>query len=462
MRARGGVSRTSYDVTPSQQLSLLNRRFTVHKQVVNIATALTLDEALDAARLEAALRLTILRWDAFGLRFTRRFGRVRQHFAERETLGITHIDFRGRKPAAMERTFLAEAARRIPLFRSPQARFVLFRTPEGHSGVFSVISHLIMDSWSISTFYVDLISVYAALDAGTALPPPPADYEPLLAEELAYQTSSRSRADKAFWQDELSQPQPRFVSLRGSSVLDRYRARTRRPDAGEANIIHLRTRADHVVTRVPADDVARLEAFVGRERTGSLPLLFHLALRLYLAKVNGRPSDITMGMVLARRATLAEKNSGGSRVQQFRFRAVLPPEFTFVEALALLAERQTRYFRHLDYSSLDTLFMTHQLHGTRPGTERFDVNFTFQPLAMDVGHGYRCSTRWYCNGATSMPAYLTIMDDDASGGLRCIWERNVRHMPASAIEACHAFMLAALRAGVERPSITLGELMDLG
>jgi hypothetical protein len=53
------------------------------------------------------------------------------------------------------------------------------------------------------------------------------------------------------------------------------------------------------------------------------------------------------------------------------------------------------------------------------------------------------------------------MGDDGSGGLRCYWEHSFTRMSATYIEQAHDFVVRAIRAGIERPSITLGELMDL-
>jgi hypothetical protein len=53
------------------------------------------------------------------------------------------------------------------------------------------------------------------------------------------------------------------------------------------------------------------------------------------------------------------------------------------------------------------------------------------------------------------------MDDDGSGGLRCYWEHSLTRMPAKYIDEAHDYMVRAIGAGIERPTITLGELMDL-
>jgi hypothetical protein len=210
-------------------------------------------------------------------------------------------------------------------------------------------------------------------------------------------------------------------------------------------------------------DVELFEEFLREQRVASLQVLFQFALRMYMAKVNGRTDDVMVGVNVSRRATTEEKLSGGSRAQHLRLRTVLPPETTFLEALRALALKQRTAFRHVDYSSVETQFMPHRFfaaQGSRPGTNYYDTHMSFQPPVL-APHGFEVSTWWYCCGAASFPCYLNVMDDDGSGGLRCYWERNVTHVPVETIDRCQDFMVRAMRAGVERPSITLGEIMDL-
>lgn len=451
-----------YALTPSQELSLLNRHWTFHKAIVNIATSITIHDRLDRNLLAESVRIAVLRWDAFGIRLVKEGKAFQQYFGDRECLYVEQKEFSDEQ--TMQRFFSRRAAHRIPLVESPQAGFVVFTTPDGSTGIYSVICHLIMDSWAIAMFYKDVIDVYWALSSGDALPKPPSDYEPVLIRELEYHRSERSKADREFWEKELGSSQALFTSLKGSGVLEAYRRFSRRPEARQCWVQHLRTKADHVVLKVSPEDVTRFQAFLEAHRLSSMQALFALALRLYLARVNGRTEDVNLGVNVARRATIAEKNSGGSRVQNLALRTIMPESLTFLEALEQLLEKQNQLFRHADFSSMEMLWIPHRFfadQGSRPGTGYFDALLTFQPVPMAVGHGLTCSTDWHCNGAFSLLSYLTIMDDDCSGGLRCYWERQVHHLPVAVIRDCHEFMLKALRAGTAEPSITLGELMSL-
>lgn len=453
--------RTLYALTPSQGLTVLNRTWCIHRNVINIPTSIIVDAALDLGLLENAVRLAVGRWDSFGIRIIKKGRQWQQYFAEPALISLKRKDFRGRTRAEMEKFFHREAGKVLPLAESPMAKIWVFADPEGNSGVFSVINHLIMDSWAIGNFYADVLGVYRSLAGGHPLPKAPVSYEGVLIKELAYLQSDRYKTDLAYWRQELTPSEPLFTSLKGSQELADHRKKRKSPDVRSCRNFYLRSRGGHIVKVVSADDVARCKEFLVEQRFPSLQLLFSLALRTYLAKVNDRTPDVTFGATLARRGALDEKRTGGSRVHHFDFRTVLPETTTFMEALEAMLEKQNLHYRHMDFPSVEAIDMALEAFNQKPGITYSGVLMTFQPLAFTLDDGLTFKTMWYGNGATAIAAYLTVMDDDGSGGLRCYWEHSLTRMPAKYIEDAHDFMVRAIRAGVERPTITLGELMDL-
>jgi hypothetical protein len=453
--------RTLYALTPSQGLTVMNRTWCIHRNVINIPTSIIVDAALDLDLLEKAVRVAVGRWDSFGIRIVKKGKQWQQYFDEPALISLKREDFRGRRLVEMEEFFHREASKVLPLAQSPMAKIWLFSDPDGNSGVFSVINHLIMDSWAISNFYVDVLKVYQSLAGGRPLPKPPVSYEGLLVKDLAYLQSERYTVDKEFWRQELTASEPLFTSLKGSWELADHRKKKKSPDLRICRNFYLRSKGEHIVKVVSADDVTRIKAFLVEARYPSMQLMFTLALRTYLDKVNDRTQDVTMGETLSRRGTLEEKHTGGSRVHHFNFRTVLPETMTFMEALETLLDKQNRYYRHMDFPSAEAMTMVEEAFDKKPGNTYSGLLFTFQTLSFTLDEALSYKTMWYCNGATALAAYLTIMDDDGSGGLRCYWEHSLSRMPATYIEDAHDFMVRVIRAGIERPAITLGELMDM-
>ena len=453
--------RTLYALTPSQGLTVMNRTWCIHRNVINIPTSIIVDAALDLGVLENAVRLAVGRWDSFGIRIIKNGRQWQQYFAEPALISLKRKDFRGRTRAEMEKFFHREARKVLPLADSPMAKIWIFTDPEGNSGLFSVINHLIMDSWAISNFYKDVLEVYQALVGGHTLPKAPVPYEGVLIKELAYRESDRYKADQEYWRLELTASEPLFASLKGSQELADYRKKRKLPNLRTCRDFYLRSKGGHIVKVVSAEDVARCKEFLVEQRFPSLQLLFTLTLLTYLAKVNDRTTDVTIGATLSRRGTLDEKRTGGSRVHHFAFRSLLPETTTFMEALEALLEKQNQHYRHMDFPSVEALLMPLEAFGHKQGVTYSGALMTFQTLAFTLADGLTFKTMWYGNGATAIAAYLTVMDDDGAGGLRCYWEHSLTRMPSRYIEDVHDFMVRAIRAGVERPTITLGELMDL-
>ncbi len=453
--------RTLYSLTPSQGLTVMNRTWCIHRNVVNIPTSIIVDAALNLDMLEKAVLLAVGRWDSFGIRIVKQGRQWQQYFAEPALISLKRKDFRGRTSAEMEKFFHREAGKVLPLADSPMAKIWVFSDPEGNSGVFSVVNHLIMDSWAISNFYADVLGVYLALADGHPLPKAPVSYEGVLVKELAYLQSDRYTTDKEYWRQELTQSEPLFTSLKGGQELADFRRKKKLPQARHCKNFYLRSRGGHIVKVVSAADVERCKEFLVEQRFPSLQLLFALALRTYLATVNDRNPDVTFGGTLARRGTLEEKRTGGSRVHHFDFRTVLPESTTFMEALEAMLEKQNQHYRHMDFPSVEAINMGLEAFGQHPGITYSGVLMTFQTLAVALDDGLTFRTMWYGNGATAIAAYLTVMDDDGTGGLRCYWEHSLTRMPATYIDDAHDFMVRVIRAGIERPTITLGELMDM-
>src|SRR5659263_54554 len=84
----------------------------------------------------------------------------------------------------------------------------------------------------------------------------------------------------------------------------------------------------------------------------SMQHLFFLAYRSYFSKVNKREKDIYFNISVARRGTLEEKNSGGTRVHAIPFRTIMEENITFREALEKLKEYQSIVYRHADFDYL--------------------------------------------------------------------------------------------------------------
>lgn len=218
------MTQALYDLTTAQSLLLLVQQFTFHKQVNNICTSALIEKQLDLAVLQEAIQLAYKRNDALHIRLTRDGGKLRQYFTQDSAPpDIGTLDFRNRSEEFMEQTLTRMARKRITVLNRPLSKIYLLQAPSGYSGLFLIVSHLILDSAGIIILYKDILKLYEALINKMALPAPLDSYEQWLQHELTYKSTPAYQRDRAYWQAVTQDTEPMFTHINGSEVLDQFR-----------------------------------------------------------------------------------------------------------------------------------------------------------------------------------------------------------------------------------------------
>jgi hypothetical protein len=177
---------------------------------------------------------------------------------------------------------------------------------------------------------------------------------------------------------------------------------------------------------------------------------------------NERQKDVSFYTVVARRATIHEKRTGGTRVLALRLRTILPEDCTLMDALKQIQERQSLVYRHadIDFLEVGSIVQNAYYKGDQMGSH-LSVSMTFQPFRLELSDGTKLRTLWYGNGAASQGMYLTIMDGDGTGALRCYYEYKTAVFKKETVRAFHNEIINVIMAAVENKDITIGELLDV-
>lgn len=449
-----------HPLSPTQRLDIRARRLGHAKQVNNIAIMLLAEVSLDLDLLRRAAEEAVARNDSFAIRIVRSGLETKQYFGEREVLLLETVDFTGQTEEAMDRFFEKVARKPLPLYNKAQAKIYIVKAPDGSTGLFTCISHLIMDTWAISVFYQDVVKIYRALE-GTPMPDPIVPYEEILEEELAYPGSPRQIEDRAYWQAELERfgGPPTYSAIDGTHARDRYRKLIRKPEHPFGHVIMLRTGSKHENLRIPPSDVEALTRFCAENRV-RIQTVFLLALRTYLARVNGAVDDVSINWTVARRGTLREKRAGGHRATAMILRTVLTPEATFSDALQMIGDTQSSHSRHAEFPFMDSLKMQQATYGMKAYEWYAMVTFTMVVFDADqLGLPFR--TKAYPTGTTPMPVYVILSGCLTPGSLNILYEFQHKRVSGTAVHHCHAFLLDVIRTGIQNPDITMRELLDL-
>ncbi|WP_426351307.1 condensation domain-containing protein [Alloiococcus sp. CFN-8] len=455
------MERQLYALTASQNILYYSQKFTLHKQINNIPMLILMEEELDMDLFTKALLKGYERMDSLRIRLTKDGKEIKQYFMDSESPELYDLDMNGKSEEEIDKTFRKLASKRITYFDRPLSRAYLVKNCYGKSGLFFVISHLIIDSWGICVFFKDVISVYEALKKGEELPKAPYPYKPILEQDLNYKNTPQYLKDRAYWEKEFTPDnEPIFTSINGRGALEKSRKKLKKSNFRAANILTLRTKGEHLVKLFSKELVDRMKDFSVNNKI-SLQALVMLAFRTYLSKANTNESDVLFYTVLARRSALAEKNCGGSKVFFLPLRTNIAEDITFMEALDIITDKQSSVYRHSTIDPLEVIDITNKVYNLDPRFGYSTGSITFQPIPLKGTNGTKLHTKWYPNGGAPNIFYLTIMDDDGSGALRFYYEHQISQVKRETLEKLHSYMERIIEKGISNKEITIKELLEI-
>ena len=454
--------RKYYDITPGQQLLLYSQTFTIHKQINNIFTSILLEKKLDFDVLKSAIEYAYEQNDAFRLRMTKVDGKIKQYFADTEKPEVGLLDFTGKTQEEMDEHLSKIAHKPIRILNKPVTKVFLVRAWNGMDGIYFGVSHMVLDSWGICVFLQYVMEVYEAMKADSPMPKALSPLEPLLQKELEYKGSPQHQKDLEFWQDDFnSRGEPLLAHINGPSVLENFRKKKKNPELRYAKTFGFRTAASHEVLYIPKQLAEKVQAYCESKKI-SVQSVYMFGVRTALSKLNDRQNDIGFTATYARRGTLQEKRAGGSRVHSSTFRTIIEEDITFEKACRQIYDYQMQIYRHAESDTVEIINLEGKTYN-RKGyfTGWHTVIFTFQPIRLVLADGTPMHSKWYCNGAFSSPNYLTIMDADGTGALRCYHEYQHHTVTAERIREFHSLFVQAIVAGINDPQATVGSILDL-
>lgn len=197
----------------------------------------------------------------------------------------------------------------------------------------------------------------------------------------------------------------------------------------------------------------------------SLSCLLIMGLRTYFQKMNGN-DDVSINTAIARRATLKEKKSGGTRIHSFPFRTVISEDKTFLEGIYMIRDQQNEMFRHANFDPVEYFAYRSKLYPHQGGQTYEPMSLTYQPMTLkekgleQLGN-IRYKTKWYPNGATTQAMYLTVMHRPDDNGLDFNFEHQVKAVSREKLEFMYYYLCKIMFKGVENPNLKIGDIIKL-
>ena len=338
-------------------------------------------------------------------------------------------------------------------------------TPDGFQGIYLLVDHMTMDAQSLILFLKDVIEIYANMKyEGMEYPKEMKSYIAQLEKDLEYEADSKAKKrDTEFFEKMISSSEPVFNSIFGPGKLEAEREKEKNPELRAVTNVSDNVDANIITFQLEADPSRRLMQFCEAHHISMVCLLM-MGLRTYLQKVNGN-DDVSINTTVARRATLAEKKCGGTRIHCFPFRTVVEKKDTFMEGLKKIWDGQNQIFRHANYDPTAYYAYRNKYYKLKSGQTYEPLSLTYQPLTLQ-GKGLerlqniQYKSAWYSNGAAAHALYLTVMHRAEDNGMNFNFEHQTGVVHFEDLQYLYYYLCRIIFKGVENPDMTVGEIIE--
>lgn len=450
---------------PQQLMFFMSLQYGVGYPINNIGSGYYWKGDMDFEVMHEAVKEAVARCDTMRLRFLPdETYKLVQYVNEVSEMEIETWDYSEFTLEEAHEKLLAIARGPIPMFDCELHKVALVKLPEGYNGIFMKLQHLAMDAYSSKVFTNDIMDIYLHKTKGTPYPKPMRPYLPVLIKELTYTKSEQYAIDRKYWFDSLATTtEPIFTDYMLNSRLKEQQKE--HPEHRFADIHSGSPEAGLLTYDMSAEDTQKLMQMCEREGL-SVCAALSMGIRTALSVFNDNEQDVSFKMIVNRRATLAEKKSGGIRINFFPMRSIISPDQTFAQAVENISAVQNEMYEHCSLSFMEMLMLRHESmpKDAKPDSTYDSVGFSYQPLmksvcvddeAIKTAQGV-----WYNNGATMIPMYLTVRHRANDGGMTFIFEYRKEPDPQYDISVFYKKVYAALMCGAENPSVTVGEILD--
>jgi hypothetical protein len=258
--------------------------------------------------------------------------------------------------------------------------------------------------------------------------------------------------------------EPMYTDFNGMGRLITQRRENNNPNQRSAMVISRNPEAAISVFELEKEPSDRLMQFCLDNQVPMATLLL-MGLRTVLSKFNNDEKDVSVKSCIARRGTLLEKRSGGTRIHFFPLRTIIEPETTFYEALHIIQGEQNKLFRHANFDPIDLTMRRSKHWGLTPGSSYESLSLTYQPMTIQRGKydmpDINYKTMWYTNGVAGQPLYLTVMHRAEDNGLNFSFEYRKDAVTKDEMEYLYYYLCRVLFRGIEDKDRTVGQILEM-
>ncbi len=455
--AKKNVPFKLYDLIPSQESMYLMIKYSIHKQVLQIPTSVTVKADIDFSVLKKAFNIELSRNDSLRLRFIKVDKTVKQYFLPAFAVtDIPVLEFTDEQQ--MQNFFDEDAQTPVRFFKDETFRIRFFKAPDGRSGIYFNVSHMVMDAFAVAVFYKDLLEIYRSLTGDKELPDTLYKFEDYIKEEfIRLSDEKKMQKDKDFFIEYYKKGGcPFYAGVHGHDLLDKARAKAKDPELRIPTAYDpIHDKALLIEKHISAEDSAEMYAFC-KDHLVSPESLMQLGFRAHVSKINYDTNDTFSLQLCSKRVTYKEKAMGGCLCQPMQVRAIINDDEKFADALIGLEKTKNQLYRHMNYPYVEAFAMEREMYGLKPSQAPSFMMYTWLPML--AGGELGIEFKGYGIGHYVMPLYVFMYPLGYDGGINCTYMYRINRIKPEHIDALHENMLKAVKIGISDPDISFGDL----
>ena len=446
------MKKPQYALTPSQDVSYLQCKYSLFKRVVNILSSITYTEEIDFDVMNQAYKLLVQRHDCLRIKFFKKKGRLMQYFDDYTPVkDVTVLSFETEEE---QKSFIDKVKKHpIDYLHGVVIEPYFIKTFDHRNMIFFKVCHMALDVYGIYVLYKDLVDLYQALKNGTELPAPPANFEDIVKKDLEKLGNQNMNEKHVEYFTKLfnDNPEPFYAGIHGPNQKDWQKQVKKGHRAMSIFFVHNDTQTyRHKIDRKTVEKVL---AYCQRNQYSPANVLFY-ASSVTLAKLNGNVENIMPIGLYNCRVSTQEKTCAGSKVQSAGCYTKIDYDATFEENLKNFSAEQMALYRHVKFSDRDFEALMHRVYRSSPLQIYYSIAYSL--LLFDIPDGVEFDM--YSNGKGALPAYVIQFLNSKTMEIDMAYDVQTKITTEDDVRTYHLLYLSVLNQVLDDPEIKISDI----
>ena len=441
-----------YELTSGQDVVYLQCRLSLHKNVVNIVSSLTLDEDVDFELLKVAFNKVAERNDCLRIKFVKQGKNLMQYFEDKReynSIDVLKFETEAEQTAYIDK-FVNKA---IDYKKGVVAEPVFIKTFDGKSMVLMKVCHLVLDIYGINFIYKDLFDVYNAMKENKELPEMPGSFEKLLQVDLQKKHDEAfNQKNKEFFSEYFSSREnPYYAGVHGEN--EKIWQKQLKKGRHAMKLFLLKNATQGYSKYINKEVTSKIMKFCEETKITPANFLFY-TLSVTASRMNSNVKNMLPMELCNCRGTVQSKKCAGTKVQSILCYTTVDYDKSFNENINEFVKGQNTLYRHIGYSDLEIQALLHEYYKSSFLEIYYGIAFSFLPITMPKGSEFMV----YSNGHGALPCYIAQLYRVEEGDIIMAYDAQKLIIGQEEIDNFHDNYIKNLEQILDNPNLVLKDL----